>query len=70
MGAIPGMSRKVDRLVQIEGAMPRLDAIPSGCAFHPRCPRAIARCRAERPELLAAGSGHAACWLAGEPAHV
>ncbi|HTY67799.1 MAG TPA: ABC transporter ATP-binding protein [Alphaproteobacteria bacterium] len=70
MGAIPDMSRKVERLVQIEGAMPRLDAIPSGCAFHPRCPRAIARCRAERPELLAAGSSHAACWLAGEVVHV
>ncbi len=70
MGAIPDMSRKVERLVQIEGAMPRLDAIPSGCAFHPRCPRAIARCRAERPELVAAGSSDAACWLVGEGAHV
>jgi peptide/nickel transport system ATP-binding protein len=70
MGAIPDMSRKVERLVQIEGAMPRLDAIPPGCAFHPRCPRAIARCRAERPELLAAGSSRAACWVAGEVVHV
>ena len=70
MGAIPDMSRKVERLVQIDGAMPGLDAIPAGCAFHPRCPRAIARCRAERPELLPAGGGAAACWLAGEGAHV
>ena len=70
MGAIPDMSRKVERLVQIDGAMPRLDAIPAGCAFHPRCLRAIARCRAERPELLPAGGGAAACWLAGEGAHV
>ena len=70
MGAIPDMSRKVERLVQIDGAMPRLDAIPSGCAFHPRCPRALARCRTDRPELLSAGSGRAACWLAGEAAHV
>ncbi len=69
MGAIPDMSRKVERLVQIDGAMPRLDAIPPGCAFHPRCARAIARCRAERPELRAAGVSHAACWLAGEAAH-
>ena len=70
MGAIPDMSRKVERLVQIDGAMPRLDAIPSGCAFHPRCPRALAHCRTDRPELLSAGSGRAACWLAGEAAHV
>ncbi len=69
MGAIPDMSRKVDRLVQIDGAMPRLDAIPPGCAFHPRCPRAIARCRAERPELRTAGLSRAACWLAGEGVH-
>jgi peptide/nickel transport system ATP-binding protein len=69
MGAIPDMSHKVERLVQIDGAMPRLDAIPSGCAFHPRCPRAVARCRTDRPELLSAGSGRAACWLAGEAAH-
>jgi peptide/nickel transport system ATP-binding protein len=70
MGAIPDMTRKVERLVQIDGAMPRLDAIPSGCAFHPRCPRAVARCRADRPELRAAGAGRAACWLVGEAAHV
>ena len=30
--------------------MPRLDAIPGGCAFHPRCPRAIERCRHELPD--------------------
>ncbi|MGE5640925.1 MAG: ABC transporter ATP-binding protein [Clostridia bacterium] len=51
------------RLAQIEGAMPRLNAIPSGCAFHPRCPHRFARCTAERPDLLAAGAGSAACWL-------
>ena len=35
--------------------MPRLNAIPPGCAFNPRCPRRFARCLRERPELLAAG---------------
>jgi peptide/nickel transport system ATP-binding protein len=43
--------------------MPRLSAIPSGCAFNPRCPRAFDRCRVERPLLIAAGSRGVACWL-------
>jgi peptide/nickel transport system ATP-binding protein len=63
MGAIPSMDQGRERLLQIDGAMPRLDAIPSGCAFNPRCPRVMDRCRSQRPELLDAGSTHAACWL-------
>ncbi|ENO91184.1 ABC transporter ATP-binding protein [Thauera phenylacetica] len=63
MGAIPVLGAEVERLVQIDGAMPRLDAIPPGCAFHPRCTAAFARCHAERPELLPAGATRAACWL-------
>jgi peptide/nickel transport system ATP-binding protein len=63
MGSIPAMDAERDRLLQIDGAMPRLTAIPSGCAFHPRCPHAFARCRTERPELLDAGATRAACWL-------
>jgi peptide/nickel transport system ATP-binding protein len=43
--------------------MPRLTAIPGGCAFHPRCPRVFERCRRERPDLMAAESSRAACWL-------
>jgi len=63
MGSIPSIVDERDRLAQIEGAMPRLTAIPEGCAFHPRCPRAFDRCRRERPELLVAGATEAACWL-------
>ena len=37
MGAIPTLAGAADRLVQIPGSMPRLTAIPPGCAFHPRC---------------------------------
>jgi peptide/nickel transport system ATP-binding protein len=44
--------------------MPRLDAIPAGCAFHPRCPQAVARCRVERPELSTIEATEAACWVA------
>jgi len=63
MGSIPKIDRAVERLVQIEGAMPRLTAIPPGCAFNPRCPKVFDRCRVERPELMPVGANHAACWL-------
>jgi peptide/nickel transport system ATP-binding protein len=63
MGSIPKLAQDRDRLVSIEGAMPRLAAIPSGCAFHPRCPRAFGRCSRERPELAQVGATRAACWL-------
>ncbi|NMG03189.1 ABC transporter ATP-binding protein [Azoarcus taiwanensis] len=45
MGSIPVLGADVHRLVQIDGAMPRLNAIPPGCAFNPRCTEAFARCR-------------------------
>ena len=63
MGAIPSIRGDADRLVQIPGSMPRLDAIPPGCPFHPRCPKVFERCPRERPELLPAGTAMAACWL-------
>jgi peptide/nickel transport system ATP-binding protein len=53
------------RLAQIEGAMPRLNAIPPGCPFNPRCPKRLGRCSTERPELMSAGASQAACWLHG-----
>ena len=77
MGAIPSMRHEVERLAQIDGAMPRLNAIPPGCAFHPRCAARFEPCDRERPELMAAGPSRAACWLhdarwkpAAETAHV
>ena len=63
MGSIPSMTGEAERLSQIDGSMPRLTAIPAGCAFNPRCPQATERCRRERPDLLAAGATRAACWL-------
>ena len=63
MGSIPKVGGDAERLVQIEGSMPRLTEIPSGCAFNPRCPKAFERCRSERPELLDADRSRAACWL-------
>ena len=63
MGSIPSIVAEREELAQIEGVMPRLDAIPPGCAFHPRCPCAFDRCKKVRPELMNAGATRAACWL-------
>jgi peptide/nickel transport system ATP-binding protein len=63
MGSIPPLVARRPRLRQIDGSMPRLGAIPPGCAFHPRCHHAFARCQVERPDLLPAGMTRAACWL-------
>jgi peptide/nickel transport system ATP-binding protein len=63
MGSIPSMDSDRQRLLQIDGSMPRLNAIPSGCAFNPRCAEATARCRSERPELRSVAQTRAACWL-------
>ena len=65
MGSIPklGAVKRHARLVQIDGAMPRLNAIPPGCAYNPRCPKRFARCVAERPEPLPVGNALVSCWL-------
>lgn len=63
MGSIPSLTHETERLVQIPGSMPRLDAIPTGCAYNPRCNRVFERCKQERPNLIPAGAGHVSCWL-------
>lgn len=63
MGSIPSIVERVERLTQIPGSMPRLDAIPSGCAFNPRCTQKIARCTHDRPELITTDQGQVSCWL-------
>ena len=47
-------------LFQIAGAMPRLDALPGGCAFHPRCGQALTHCATKRPQVE---RNRVACWL-------
>ena len=64
MGSIPSIEGTSERLVQIPGSMPRLSAIPRGCAFHPRCPIAYARCFIERPEPRPVDQSTVACWRA------
>jgi peptide/nickel transport system ATP-binding protein len=64
MDSIPKVGQEKDQLSHIRGAMPRLQEIPPGCPFHPRCPEAFDRCQVERPDLM--DTGHptqiASCW--------
>jgi oligopeptide/dipeptide ABC transporter ATP-binding protein len=51
-------------LANIPGTVPSFVDLPSGCAFHPRCPLAIERCRHEHPALETKRADHAAaCFL-------
>jgi peptide/nickel transport system ATP-binding protein len=63
IAALPSLALR-GSFVGIPGLMPGLRDLPPGCAFHPRCPLAIERCRAERPELRAIDGALAACHLA------
>jgi oligopeptide/dipeptide ABC transporter ATP-binding protein len=63
--SIPRFGDTRQRLTAIGGQPPDLASLPLGCAFHPRCPDAIDRCRSEAPPETGASTGHAArCWVA------
>jgi oligopeptide/dipeptide ABC transporter ATP-binding protein len=65
--SIPLVDQKGSRLIPIEGSPPSLINVPSGCAFHPRCPHRFEPCDKERPALVDRGGGHPnACLLPGE----
>ncbi|HJS28863.1 MAG TPA: oligopeptide/dipeptide ABC transporter ATP-binding protein, partial [Anaerolineales bacterium] len=62
--AFPDLSRPTDRLVSIPGSPPRLNDLPPGCRFAPRCPAAFDRCIIEAPPAHLVSEGHyAACHL-------
>ena len=63
MGSVPVVGGRIERLTQIDGAMPRLGEIPAGCAFHPRCPEVMARCAEMRPATRPLEGSAVACWL-------
>ncbi|MGH7389762.1 MAG: ABC transporter ATP-binding protein [Candidatus Rokuibacteriota bacterium] len=63
--SIPRMGDPDKRLTAIDGQPPDLAAPPSGCSFHPRCPKVMDRCRVEAPPSFPIGKDHTArCWLA------
>ena len=71
MGSIPMIGHTGEKLQQIEGSMPRLTNIPTGCAFNPRCPKSFDRCFKERPNPIDVDGTEVACWLYDkEAAHV
>ena len=63
--AFPDLSQPEKRLASIPGYPPKLDALPTGCRFAPRCPRAFERCTTELPALLELADGYhiASCHL-------
>jgi oligopeptide/dipeptide ABC transporter ATP-binding protein len=64
LASIPPMDRDVEQLHAIEGTVPRPDAMPPGCRFAPRCPRALSACRAVDPPLLTLAPHHEAACIA------
>lgn len=69
--SVPKLGRKIGqdkRLVEIPGNVPSLNQLPSGCAFHPRCPSVMERCKIETPALRAVGEEReVSCWLEEPP---
>ncbi|MEN6523767.1 MAG: ABC transporter ATP-binding protein [Anaerolineaceae bacterium] len=66
--AFPDLSQPEAELISIPGYPPRLDDLPKGCRFAPRCPQVFARCRSEKPALYRIEDDHyASCFLVEEP---
>jgi peptide/nickel transport system ATP-binding protein len=61
MEAIPDLDMTGRTRIPVGGEVPSPITPPTGCAFHPRCPLAGPRCKAERPELKPAGDAMVAC---------
>ena len=62
--AFPDLTKPMEKLVSIPGYPPRLNALPPGCRFAPRCPQAFDRCHVDLPDLHALNGRHfASCHL-------
>jgi peptide/nickel transport system ATP-binding protein len=66
LDAVPDLDRTGTARTAVAGEVPNPLDPPPGCAFHPRCPHANARCRAETPALMALGSAQIACHAVAE----
>jgi oligopeptide/dipeptide ABC transporter ATP-binding protein len=67
LASLPALGRPVERghLPAIPGQVPEAGALPSGCAFHPRCSAVMEICREREPGMVAVGPLHARCFLHG-----
>jgi len=67
--SIPGLTgERGTELFAIQGNIPRIGELPTGCRFNARCPHATERCFREEPPLLRTPDGHlSACWLESGP---
>jgi oligopeptide/dipeptide ABC transporter ATP-binding protein len=63
LDAVPDLALSGRRRTPVTGEIPNPINPPSGCAFHPRCPHVMARCRSEIPQATATATGEAACHL-------
>jgi oligopeptide/dipeptide ABC transporter ATP-binding protein len=67
IGGVPKLGRKMDQLVSIPGYPPKLDRLPTGCRFSPRCVNAKPRCHQDEPSQVAVGENHSvSCWYPRE----
>jgi oligopeptide/dipeptide ABC transporter ATP-binding protein len=65
LNSIPRMSDRSQRLTAIDGQPPDLADMPAGCAFAPRCPSVVERCREATPPAVTSADGRTVrCWLA------
>lgn len=63
LNAVPKLENKMERLSAIPGQPPRLDQLPVGCRFAPRCAHANEKCTSQEPPLVAADGNHSVkCW--------
>ncbi len=68
MASMPSLNTNAARLSEIPGLVPAPGDLGRGCAFAPRCPLAMDRCRAESPALEEHGAGHVVACFAAEQA--
>ena len=66
LNSSPAMARGQGKLKPIPGSIPDMIHPPTGCRFHPRCSRALPRCRKERPPVFSVETNRQVrCWLYG-----
>jgi peptide/nickel transport system ATP-binding protein len=67
LASVPRVDLTAVEQKSIQGSVPNLLSPPSGCRFHPRCPKAFDKCPLTKPTLLEVSPGHyVSCFLFGD----